>query len=351
MNRNQQQKDNSHNYRQENNPVSNEQDRVNAPNKKTKILQMYVFGAAVLFVAVCVVLLTHSDSLMDVQAASDSLLSEQNTKPIEESENTNVGKYSDDIPLATDEPENVSENDLDVVSAENDLVSRDFSSEEGFSKALWYEIEYDQSSGLRNKVTQFDPDGSVDGWYQYEYDGSGRNSQINCYNADGTSNGWFEYTYDEAGNMVKEQQYYTNGSPSESWTEYEYALSYDDSSWLLVGKSLYEAGLLLETTDYDSNDYGIVVSVRIVGGVPVTFSDYFYDDDGRLVRLEDRTGDGIPESAYAWHEYIYSETGEKTKDIYYEKEKGSEPCQMTDYEYNAVGDEIRVTIYYRNDSE
>lgn len=85
----------------------------------------------------------------------------------------------------------------------------------------WDKYEYDKEGNLTKDAWGYG-DGSVESWYEYEYDAGG-NLTKQVFRTIERVIWQYEYEYDEKGNRTKEVRYQPDGSVDEYW-EYEYDL-------------------------------------------------------------------------------------------------------------------------------
>ena len=74
----------------------------------------------------------------------------------------------------------------------------------------FYDIEYD-GAGNRTREISYNSDGSVQYFYDYEYANGNRTREIS-YNSDGSVNYYTVFEYDEAVNQVSQQEYNPDGT-------------------------------------------------------------------------------------------------------------------------------------------
>lgn len=232
----------------------------------------------------------------------------------------------------------------------------------------WTEYEYDKN-GNNVKTTSYKSDNSISGcqeyeydengntiklmWYddllngainEYEYDASGNKVKQVAYNLDGVIVQWYEWEYDENGYIIKANRYDIDGN-IEWWIEYEN----DDSGNILKSYNYDSAGVIEWDDEYSYDSYGnLVKSTHTTYGDGLTLvqvHEYLneYDLNGNLIKLSSLYSDG---SVYSSDEY--DAYGNVVKTTYYED--GSMISVEYEYEYDEYGNVVKEISYYSDGS-
>jgi len=113
----------------------------------------------------------------------------------------------------------------------------------------------------------YDANGNLSGYTEYEYDSNGKSTKNIQYGANGNLSGYTEYEYDSNENTTKRKNYDANGNLS---SEYKY----DDSNWNLTKSTSFPNGQYStsgyasarEEYEYDSNGNQTKVSLYVASG-------------------------------------------------------------------------------------
>ena len=162
----------------------------------------------------------------------------------------------------------------------------------------WDKYEYD-ADGNEIKRTRYDFEGTLLDWTEFEYDDNKIKSSV--YNENGSLSSWVEYEYDASGNEIKSNSYGANGALSRTTvSEYDeegnvIKTAYYDAEGTLSRWTGYEYdGNIIRTAHYDISRYGEFDGLFA--------SEYEYDDDGDVVKVNSYNSDGV---LTGWMEYIY----------------------------------------------
>ena len=211
------------------------------------------------------------------------------------------------------------------------------------------------------KRTAYNVDGTLSGYYEYEYDTYGNWIKYTGYMANGIMMYCDVMEYDKNGNMTKMTEYANNGTVRFCY-EYEYD-AYGNQTIFRSGGSLmarYENeydtnGNMIKRTSYGAGDsiegffgYEYDASGNLIketyyrANGTVNFSiGYEYDVSGNLVKETSYDAKGIAGSSEV---YEYDTSGKQIKYTSY-GEDGT-VSQIQEYEYDAYGNQIK-SIYYK----
>lgn len=183
------------------------------------------------------------------------------------------------------------------------------------------------------KETGYNADGSIDYWYEYEYDSKGNLIKEIEKDPNYDEDCCTEYEYDSNGNLIKE----TYGNSAEGvmgGAEYEY-----DSKNNMIKESYYgRMGFSASKTyKYDANGNLIKEEEYRSDDNRVRSIEYEYDSKGNVVK-ETYGGDIINLKVFA-----YDENGKKTKEETYSNNARS-GC-LAEYEYDVSGNLIKESVY------
>lgn len=200
---------------------------------------------------------------------------------------------------------------------------------------------------LLTKRTDLDDVGGVYKCWKYEYDDRGRlvrESEDEYWNDD-ISSDVCTYEYDENGRQKQKTcEHYLNDEKC-SWQIWEYEYN---SEGLVAAKTYTEdrngfGNSYTRRNVYSYNQKGI--KVRETFSAPEFTEDFFYNDDGNLLREMYYTPSGIEVPV---KECTYSEDGLILTEYEYRDDGLREICDRTIYEYDASGTLINKQ-YYKNE--
>ena len=160
------------------------------------------------------------------------------------------------------------------------------------------------ASGNITKSVVYNPDGSIQNVWEYEYDSSGNRTKTIFFNGE-----YVDYTYDTSGNIMEIAKYESNGTVIYK-IEYIY-----DASGNLITEDEYENGELISHDEYE----------------------YEYDDSDNLIRKFVRR--------HILEEYIYEYDDEnnKIKEIYTSYSIKGDFFNRTETEFDKLGNVIKET--------
>ena len=204
-------------------------------------------------------------------------------------------------------------------------------------KAEDSESKKDESVTVVAKETIYDPDGSIDYWYENEYNSAGNRVKSVCYLADGRVCEWFERKYDSAGNEVMWINYKYDGSIKDCYGyEYDSTGNKVKSIWFGHNVSSYD----WDEWEYDSMGNAVKYIGYFSDGKVSKWSEYEYDDAGKLIKETRYNGS----TNFYWTEYEYDSAGNRTKSITYKKSDGT-IYSWYEYAYDSAGNMTKCIEY------
>ena len=174
------------------------------------------------------------------------------------------------------------------------------------------------------KETEYDADGTIRNWKEYEYNSNGNIIKYTSYNADGTISYRSESEYDANGNKIKSTSYMSGGMSS--WFEYEY-----DSNGKCIKVIIYNADGTIRSWfeyEYDANGNEIKQTIYNADGTISNWSEYEYDANGNMIKRTNYMADGMN----SWSEHEYDAEGNTIKSTYYKSDGNIDCWYIPEYE-------------------
>lgn len=204
-------------------------------------------------------------------------------------------------------------------------------------KAEDSESKKDEPVTVVAKETVYDPDGSIDYWYENEYNSAGNKVKSVCYLSDGRVAEWFESKYDSAGNKVMWINYKSDSSIGDCYGyEYDSTGNKVKSIWFGHNVSSY----YWDEWEYDSMGNAVKYIGYFSDGKVSDWGEYEYDDAGNCTK-KTWYNDSIN---FYWEEYEYDSAGNRTKSITYKKSDGT-ISSWYEWEYDSAGNETKCIEY------
>ncbi|MEY9867603.1 RHS repeat-associated protein [Peribacillus sp. B2I2] len=171
-------------------------------------------------------------------------------------------------------------------------------------QSVLFDLQYQHSD--TEQITQISDKGKVKKKYTYTAKG-----QLETVEADGKK---LKYSYDANSNLVKTENV-TSGKVAATYT-------YTTDNRILQKKEYNEtSGALLRTTDYVHNPVGMLAKVTIKEGANTTVTDYGYNSDDQLVKVNQTVnGKKKPTIAYEYDtdgNRIAKDVNDGTKNTHY----------------------------------
>ena len=169
---------------------------------------------------------------------------------------------------------------------ENLISAVEYQSNEKKETIFKNEYEYDEAGNMI-KETNYDENGKLSGWSQYEYDGENLLKESK-YHGEGDLYSEEKYEYDSKNNLIKEiGNYYYNGH-----VKMVYECEYDEKSNII--KKVYHYNDKLDSiTEYKYDEYGNLIKVES------------FDENGQLTY---------------WYEYTWKKINNKGAFEFWESE-------------------------------
>ncbi|MGG4154292.1 DNRLRE domain-containing protein [Peribacillus muralis] len=171
-------------------------------------------------------------------------------------------------------------------------------------QSVLFDLQYQHSD--TEQITQISDKGKIKKKYTYTAKG-----QLETVEADGKK---LKYSYDANSNLVKTENV-TSGKVAATYT-------YTTDNRILQKKEYNEtSGALLRTTDYVHNPVGMLAKVTIKEGANTTVTDYGYNSDDQLVKVNQTVnGKKQPTIAYEYDtdgNRIAKDVNDGTKNTHY----------------------------------